>query len=95
MCVNASYVLDYEDKQVGSVTGSINHIIKIQTKPKHSGHGTVLFEMMIDEARRRGETTFTVQDVIGDTEEDKKVMEHILVKLDFEQKDEVIWVRSI
>ena len=95
MCINATYVLDYENKQVGAVTGSINHIIKIQTKPKGSGHGTKFIRMMMAEAKRHGETTLTVQDVIGDTDTDKGAMEHILTKLGFKQKDEETWVRDL
>lgn len=90
-----SFTLEYKNKQVAAVAGSINSIIKIQTRPTCSGHGTKFIEMMMKEARRREETTFKVQGVIGDTPKDKEVMEHILRNFGFRQIDEETWVASL
>jgi len=94
-CGYANYALDYRNKQVGAVAGSINHIYKIQTKPRGSGHGTEFIRMMMNEAKRQGYKLFTVQDAIGDTNADKEAMEHILIKLGFKKKEGETWVKDL
>lgn len=90
-----SYSLDYKNKQVGVVAGSINRILRIDINPKSCDHGTKFIELLIKEAKRQGYTTFMVEGVIGDTANDKEALEHILrEKLGFKQKDEETWVKN-
>jgi L-amino acid N-acyltransferase YncA len=73
--------------QVGAIAGPINDIIGILAKPSGKGHGSQFLKMLIIEARSQGKKNFIVRDVIGETEEDQIILEHILEKLGFNLVD--------
>ena len=79
-----SYVLIHNGKQVGAMAGSIFDVMKIDTNPKHQGHGTQFVKLIIEEARKKeqeyhfGKQWITFLGVIGDSKDDRTVLEHIL-----------------
>lgn len=93
MFTYASYTLEHDGKQVGAIAGPINDVIGFLTKPKGEGHGTQFLKMLINEAKSQGKKNFQVTDVIGETEEDRKILEHILKELGFKlvDKEKRIW----
>jgi hypothetical protein len=90
-----SFTLECENKQVGAASGSINTLVKIQTDPTDSGHGTVFLKMLMGVAKSAGATRFRAEGVIGDTRGDKEKIEHILRKLGFNQIDDDTWEKNL
>jgi len=87
---HCTFVLDYENKQVGAIAGDIDDIWGIETRPQGKGHGTNFIKMMMKEAKCRGKTIFKVQDVKS------APLERILRdKLGFEQAGNKTWIKKL
>ena len=93
-----SYVLVYNETQVGVMAGPIWDIHRIDIEPKGQGHGTEFIKQVVEkarEAKRKGyinEEWLRVQSVQGDSPKDRAALEHILRdKFGFEREDDTTW----
>jgi hypothetical protein len=89
------FTLEYENKQVGAASGTVDTLMGIEVKPTDSGHGTVFLEMLMQVAESFGATKFRVEGVLGDTRRDKEKLEHILSKLGFNKTDNETWEKTL
>jgi len=90
-----AYTLEYDGEQVGAAEGSINRIYGIKTRPPQSGHCQKFIVLIMKQAMLESHTCMIFESVIGDTSENKEIMEHILDKLGFTEIEEDTWCKKL